>query len=382
MAGLFSHIRASHAHLERPCIDPCPNILCVLSVSARDPDNPVNPVKGIFTMKICTKCILPETFPGIHFDDHGICNYCHGEESALEKAHGKKAQYRERLDKLIEGVKGTAPVYDAVLAYSGGKDSSYTLKLLRDRYDLRVLALTFDNHFVSSRSWENIKSVSNAAGADHIAIRAPWPIMRNLFSLTAKEDIFPAPTLLRASAICTACIGFVKNLVLKTALEMDIPLVAFGWSPGQAPIQSAIMKTNPALVRQNQTAWIAAFPAEIREAIKRYLIPERYYEAYKGRFPHNVHPLALFDYDEEGIKKQLYGLGWQAPTDTDTNSTNCLLNAFANLCHIQRHRFHPYVREIANMVRQGVMERNDGIEKIYTEQNQEMVEYARKRLDL
>ena len=333
-------------------------------------------------MKLCTNCILPETFPGIRFDDHGVCNHCRREESALQKAPEKKAQYRERLDQLIGSLKGTAPAYDAILAYSGGKDSSYTLKLLQDRYNLRLLAFTFDNHFVTHRSWENIKAICDATGADHIAVRPPWSVMKKLFCLTAGEDIFPAPTLLRASAICTACIGLVKSLVLKTALEMDIPLVAFGWSPGQAPIQSAIMKTNPALVRQNQAAWNKAFPAEISHSLARYFIPERYYELHQDRFPHNIHPLAFFDYDEEEIKRQLEGLGWQAPTDTDTNSTNCLLNAFANQCHIRRHRFHPYVWEIANMVRQGVMTREEGIAKIYTDQNWKMVEYAQKKLGL
>ena len=34
------------------------------------------------------------------------------------------------------------------------------------------------------------------------------------------------------------------------------------------------------------------------------------------------------------------------------------------------------------MVRQGVMDRDEGMEKIYTEQNTDMVEYARKRLGL
>ena len=99
-------------------------------------------------------------------------------------------------------------------------------------------------------------------------------------------------------------------------------------------------------------------------------------------FPHNIHPLAFFDYDEQNIKNQLRDLGWQAPDDTDTNSTNCLLNAFANQVHIDRHRFHPYVWEVANMVRQGLMSREEGKEKIYADQNQEMVEYAKERLDL
>jgi len=332
--------------------------------------------------RICQKCILPETFPGITFDDHGVCNHCHREEFAIARAPEKRAEYRERLDRVVRSVKDEAPAYDAIVAYSGGKDSSYALKLLRDRYDLRLLALTFDNHFVSPTAWKNMTRVSDKLRIDLMRFRPPWPIVRQLFVRTAKVDIFPAPTLLRASAICTACIGLVKSLVLKTALDMSIPLAAFGWSPGQAPIQSAIMRTNPSLIRQTQSALKRAFPSEISRATDHYFVPDTYYDIYKERFPYNIHPLAFFDYDEQKILLQLDELGWQAPSDTDTNSSNCLLNAFANHCHLQRHGFHPYVWEIANLVRLGVMTRDEGIEKIFTQQNQKMVEYARRRLGL
>jgi len=339
-------------------------------------------IRTSMKVNICQKCILPETFPGISFDDHGVCNHCRREESTVAKAPEKKAQYRERLDQLIGEARDKAPVYDAIVAYSGGKDSSYTLKLLKNRYNLRLVTLTLDNHFVSPAAWENIGKVTDGLQADNIRFRPSWPVLRELFCRTAKEDIFPAPTLLRASAICTACIGIVKSLVLKTALEMSIPLVAFGWSPGQAPIQSAIMKTNPALIRQNQAALKKVFLSEVSQGMAQYFIPDTYYEIYKDRFPHNIHPLAFFDYDEEEIKDALNDMGWQAPEDTDTNSTNCLLNAFANDCHLKRHGFHPYVWEIANMTRQGVMSREDGIKKIYTQQNKEMVKYAKERLGL
>jgi hypothetical protein len=73
------------------------------------------------------------------------------------------------------------------------------------------------------------------------------------------------------------------------------------------------------------------------------------------RFPYNVHPLAFLDYNEERIIKEIGEIGWKAPDDTDSNSTNCLLNAFANDVHIKRFKFHPYVWEIANMVRAGVV---------------------------
>ena len=214
-------------------------------------------------MQICSHCILPDTFPGIKFDSSGVCNHCRQEESAIAKAPEKKAEYRRRLDSLIADTKGKAPSYDAICAYSGGKDSSYTLKILREHYDLRVIALVFDNHFVSPAAWENIQAVTDCLGVDVVRFRPPWPLARKLFAAAAQEDIFPAATLLRASSVCTGCITMVKSLTLKTALEMSIPLSAYGWSPGQAPIQAAIMKSNASQVKQNQKSIQKAFPAEI-----------------------------------------------------------------------------------------------------------------------
>jgi predicted PP-loop superfamily ATPase len=333
-------------------------------------------------MKLCQQCILPETFPGIKFDENGICNHCRRADSSLIDTSEKKAEYRKNLDTLIEGLKGSSPSYDVIAAYSGGKDSSYTLKLLTERYDLKILALTFDNHFVSPVAWQNIRIMTDKLGVDHITFKLPWPTAKTIFCKTSQEDIFSPATLLRASSVCTACIGMVKSLVLKTALEMSIPLAAFGWSPGQAPIQSAIMKTNPALTAQNQSSLKKAFSSDISQGLSQYFIPGSYYEIYKDRFPYNIHPLAFFDYDEADVIREIQAHGWTEPKDTDTNSSNCLLNAYANQCHIKRHGFHPYVWEIANMVRQGVMRRDEGIEKIYAEQNQDMVNYAKERLGL
>jgi tRNA(Ile)-lysidine synthase TilS/MesJ len=334
-------------------------------------------------MHLCSRCILPDTFSTIQFDDAGVCNHCRQEEKGVEESSAKKEKYRQRLDELVRKVKGEAPSYDVIMAYSGGKDSSYTLKMLKERYDLRILAITFDNHFIAPVAWDNIRKIADHLAIDQVNFRYPWPYMKELFRVTFQKDIFPASALLRASSICTACISIVKGLVLKTALEMSIPLAAFGWSPGQAPIQSAIMKTIPASIFQNQAVLRKAFPSLGRyHNPYPFFLPDKYYEDFKDRFPHNIHPLAFFDYDENKIKSQLEGLGWKAPSDTDTNSTNCLLNALANENHIQRHRFHPYVQEIANMVRRGVMSREEGIEKIYTPQNPEMVRYARERLDL
>jgi len=338
-------------------------------------------IKNENELTLCTQCILPDTFPGIKFNEQGICKYCLQDDKKADKPK-RKNEYKLKLDTLIRDTRDSASVYDVLMAYSGGKDSSYTLKILKERYNLKILALTFDNHFVSPSAIENINNVTDALGIDSIIIRPPKNLVTELFALTSKQDIFSKATLLRASSVCTSCIGLVKSLVLKTAIEMSVPLVAYGWSPGQAPIQSAIMKTNPSMMLQGQRALFNSYTGTLKDRLKQYVVPEHYFELYKDRFPTNIHPLAFFDYNEESIKKELVSIGWGNPKDTDTNSSNCLLNAYANYCHIDRHGFHPYVWEIANMVRQGIIERDEGIKKIYTEQDPKMVIYARERLGL
>ncbi|SMC92516.1 hypothetical protein SAMN02746065_11569 [Desulfocicer vacuolatum DSM 3385] len=332
--------------------------------------------------QICKRCILPGTFPGIKFNENGLCNHCQKQidSSQTSNTSTKKRNFRYRLDALVHDLKGTAPVYDIIVAYSGGKDSSYILKLLKEQYNLRILAMTLDNHFVSPAAIENIKVITDKLAIDTLIIRPPWAAIKPMFNLTAQKDIFSKTTLMRASSICTACIGIVKSIVLKTALEMSIPLVGYGWSPGQAPIQSAILKTNPQLIQTNQKVLINSFPLELKEKLNQYFIPDSYFKTFKEKFPHNIHPLAFFDYDEDHIKKELKKMGWKSPEDTDSNSSNCRINAYANQCHILRHGFHPYVWEIANMVRQNIMTREQGLIKIYSDQNKEMVSYAKEKL--
>ena len=75
-------------------------------------------------------------------------------------------------------------------------------------------------------------------------------------------------------------------------------------------------------------------------------------------------------------------LGWKKPTDTDSNSSNCLLNSFANQTHINKYGFHPYVFEIAGLVRSGVMTREEGIEKIEAPQDENTIREVKRKLGI
>lgn len=328
-------------------------------------------------MKFCTRCVLPETFPGINFNEDGICNYCVNTPTPDDD---KKNYYKARLDELIDGVKGKGE-YDIILAFSGGKDSTYTMKILIEEYNVRILALTFDNGFLSPVSRDNIIKVCDNLGATSLIVRPPFNLMSRAFTLSAADDIYSTKTLDRASSICTTCIGMVKAQVLKTAIQKKIPLAAWGWSPGQAPISSAIMQNNPRLQVMNNRMVRDLFLKKAGNDYIPYFLSDDDCAIDSEKWPINIHPLAFYPYDENNILDSIAKLGWQKPVDTDPNSTNCVINALANYLHRKRYNFHPYAWEIAGIVRSGSMSRTEGLEKTTVDESMEMVEYAAKKIN-
>ena len=336
----------------------------------------------ISNMKICIKCILPETFPGIDFDDKGVCNFCRKNTKPVEAATEEKMQYGQKFRDLLNAqiLPGSSSrAHDLLMAYSGGKDSTYTMSLLKQKYGLRILALSFDNGFISDTAVSNIKAVTDKLGIDHIFFKPKWDLLKKSFSVAKEKELYSKKALERASTMCTTCIGLVKSICLKTAIEQEIPLIGYGWSPGQAPIQSAIMRTNPSLTRMAQQSILKPLKEAVGEEISAYFLQDRHYSN-PDKFPYNVHPMAWEFYNEEMIIADIEKYSWKSPTDTDSNSTNCLLNAYANEIHIKRYGFHPYVWEIANMVRDGVMTREAGFNKIYSDQPDELLNIARQKL--
>jgi hypothetical protein len=328
--------------------------------------------------RTCIRCVLPDTFPGVTFDQNGLCNHCVRSSAAVEEKHAQDQKlYEQKFRDLLAETHGGA--YDVLVAFSGGKDSTYTLSLLKNKYRARVLALSVDNGFVSETALRNIRTVTDRLGIDHLFFKPKWHLLRTIFTTAAERELYSKKTLERASTICTSCMGIVKALCLKTAIEQRIPMIGYGWSPGQAPIQSAIMKNNPSFVRMAQDAVLGPLREAAGDEVASYFLEERHYDQ-ADRFPYNVHPLAWETYSENMILGEIAQYGWTAPRDTDSNSTNCLLNAFANDVHIKRYGFHPYVWEIANMVRLGVMTRSEGYEKIYGEQSPDLVKSAAERL--
>lgn len=332
-------------------------------------------------MRYCQRCVLPETFPGITFDGDGVCTYCRRDQAGAPGREQRRAVMRDRFQALCDENRGRFP-YDCLLAWSGGKDSTYTLALLVRRYRLRVLAYTFDNGFVSPRALENMRLVAESLNVDHVIIRPRFDMLRTIFGRAATHpDTFGAKALTRASGVCNACMGLAKGVGLQLALAHRVPIIAYGWSPGQAPLASALLTRPADMYRPMVSALLEPLQRLSDDDVSPYFPTDEDWERAETP-PVDAAPLLFCPYDESGIVEAIATLGWRRPSDTDPNSSNCLLNAFGNTVHRAHHGFHPYALELANLVRLGMMARDEALARLAAPDDPAIVAMVCERLGI
>lgn len=327
----------------------------------------------------CRQCVLPRAFPGADVDASGLCTFCRRPGASGADHERQQARMRARFTAFCDTHRGRQP-YDCLLAWSGGKDSTYTLALLRQRYDLRVLAYTFDNGFVSPRALDNMRQVADALDVDHIIVRPRFDVLRTIFRQAAERpDVYPVKALTRTSSVCNACMGLAKGIGAQLALGHGVPMVAYGWSPGQAPLASALFARPIRLYRPMVEALASPLRRLTSVDIAPYF-PTAEDWARVETPPCDVAPLLLHPYDEPSVVAAIEALGWRRPTDTDPNSSNCLLNAYGNATHRARYGFHPYALEMANLVRQGIMERSEALARLEAPEDPAVLTMVQDRL--
>lgn len=97
--------------------------------------------------------------------------------------------------------------------------------------------------------------------------------------------------------------------------------------------------------------------------------------------PSLFYPFVDEKYSEEKIINIISKIGWKRPTETDSNSTNCLLNTYAIFKHKEKYGFHPYALELATMVRNGLMKREEAMKRIMQDEDPEIVCWVEKILE-
>lgn len=119
----------------------------------------------------CIKCILPITYPFISFDKDGVCNYCN--DFVEPDLFGEDALLAE-LDKHRS--KDGSP--DCMVGFSGGRDSSYGLHILKNKYQMNPVAFSYDWGMVTDIARRNQARICSQLKVEHIFRAADIPTKR------------------------------------------------------------------------------------------------------------------------------------------------------------------------------------------------------------
>jgi tRNA(Ile)-lysidine synthase TilS/MesJ len=162
---------------------------------------------------------MSESYPGLTFDEDGICQVCCG---AKQDVNVDWIEQKRELERRISNIKKEATKYHVIVPWSGGKDSTYVLYVMKKLYGLNVLALNFDNGFKSDAAYQNLDRISRTLGVDLVILRPDWTLMRDLYKHHLKEK----------GELCSVCNMVGYMLIFSFTLkEMEMSNTSRTWTP-------------------------------------------------------------------------------------------------------------------------------------------------------
>jgi glucosamine--fructose-6-phosphate aminotransferase (isomerizing) len=165
--------------------------------------------------KRCAVCILPESFPGITFDENGVCNLC----SSYEKI---SPLGEDELAAVLERQKGGR--YDCVVPLSGGKDSTYALYYAVKKLGLKVICVNYDSGFQSELAIRNMKRACEILDVPLVTYKADFPRRVKI----VKGVLNVAKTVGVPIGICANCHSGIRSAARRAAKLHGVKVIISG----------------------------------------------------------------------------------------------------------------------------------------------------------
>ena len=328
----------------------------------------------------CRRCILSERYAPLV---DGLCPACWQEEAgddggsgvaagasgAVGEAGTPRAGAAEALRDLLREYEGAASAdspapasaaasreYDALLLFSGGKDSAFLLHRLRAEHPrLRLLAVTVDNGFFSSVAMANARRiVGRIGGVDHMVYRPRSELFVKTFrhAFTHLNEGGCYTTVDRMDGDLVFDIG--RNL----AAMLGVPLMIAGLSSEQVRrvlgLDHFESPRSRELARRETSAGFDLQSLYTPEEQRYWWDGRRWGE---GRVPRVVYPFFAWDYDEAAVREMVVELGLIEPGADNpliTNNDTIPVMVAVDIAKMGYCGFEP---EFAELVRQGKADR-------------------------
>jgi len=181
-------------------------------------------------VSFCKKCVISNQRPNssveykhtkeskkatIHFDEDGVCDACRFAERKHQIIDWTERE--KQLRELCEKHRKQDGSYDCIVPGSGGKDSFYAAHILKTKYNMHPLTVTWAPHVYTEWGWKNFQSWLHA-GFDNYLMTPNGRVHRLLTRLSTELLFHPFQ-------------GFIfgqKALAPKMSLLFNIPLVFYG----------------------------------------------------------------------------------------------------------------------------------------------------------
>lgn len=164
-------------------------------------------------MKLCTKCLMPDTRPRVVFTD-GVCNAClHAEERKSIDWAERKREFTEIVAKAKADNDGP---YDCIVPFSGGKDSATIAYKLKHDWGLNPLLVCYAQMLWTKPGIHNFNNVCYDGFDIHYA-RVNQKVSRHLARRFTIERAHPKQHYDAG----------VNAIPLQVAKQMNIPLVFY-----------------------------------------------------------------------------------------------------------------------------------------------------------
>lgn len=322
-----------------------------------------------YISKRCRGCMLSEKFTNL--SKVGLCQNC--EKPKEQKVSDLNRNHLENeMNAILKTYQSKGPrLYDALVMFSGGKDSAYLLHILQVKFpDLRILAITIDNGFMSPVALSNAIHIVEKLDVDHIILKPKPSLFNNAFKY-ACTHLQPGKGCLEIVDKMDAELGF--SLCKIYAATNQIPLIINGLSHVQVKniFGSISYEVPQQQIDQKTTSVIGESLEHIfsREELDYWWNPDKYA---KENLPRIFSPFSIWDYDEEFVIEQVIKLGLISKSNQSplvTNSSIIPMMVVIDFLHLGYASFEP---EFAELIRTGKAN------KSYWKNVFEIVEYSSK----
>ena len=254
----------------------------------------------------CQRCVMSNQRPSstvefknraqskkqtLSINKEGVCDACRFAKEK-EKTNWKKRECE--LLKILNKYRKSNGSYDCIIPGSGGKDSAFAAHILKYKYGMHPLTVTWPPILYTDYGYKNFRNWIDIGGFDNIANKPNGRIMKLLTRLSITNLFHPFQTFILGQ----------KNIAPKIALKFNIPLIFYGENEaeyGNPIADTSTSLRNHAYFTMENLKEIYLGGVSIRELLERYrvnledlqpFLPAKYEELKRSKI--EVHYLVYY----------------------------------------------------------------------------------------